>query len=99
MRAHMRKHPIEKKAAPDTEHKKSVDWRSVFGDLIEKFSESGAALRGFRLREGMTQIELAEQIGVNQANISKMEHGKRPIGKSMAKKFAVLFKTDYKNFL
>ncbi len=99
MRAHTRKHHTEKNVTAGAEHKGSVEWRSAFGDLIDKFTESGAALRGFRLREGMTQIELAEQTGVNQANISKMEHGKRSIGKSMAKKFAVLFKTDYKIFL
>ncbi len=99
MRAHTKRLPTEKNVATGAEHKGSVDWRSAFGDLIEKFSESGAALRGFRLREGMTQIELAKQTGVNQANISKMEHGKRSIGKAMAKKFAVLFETDYKIFL
>jgi DNA-binding XRE family transcriptional regulator len=76
-----------------------VDWHSTFIDLIEKFSETGAALRGFRLREGWTQAELAEKVGTNQANLSKMEHGKRPIGKTMAKKFAALFCTDYRIFL
>lgn len=99
MRAHTRKHHTEESVTINRENKSSVDWRSAFGDLIEKFTEAGAALRGFRLREGMTQTELADQIGVDQANISKMEHGKRPIGKTMAKKFAALFKTDYKTFL
>jgi DNA-binding XRE family transcriptional regulator len=82
-----------------TEKENLVDWSAAFGDLIEKFSETGATLRGFRLREGWTQTELAEKIDVNQANLSKMEHGKRPIGKIMAKKLAALFKTDYRIFL
>lgn len=99
MRAHTRKHHIEKNAVSGANENDAIDWRSAFGDLIEKFSEAGAALRGFRLREGMTQTQLALNIGCEQANISKMEQGKRPIGKSMAKKFAAFFKTDYRVFL
>lgn len=98
MQGHTRKHHT-KGVATSSESSSSVNWRSAFNDLIEKFSEAGAALRGFRLREGMTQIELAERTGIGQANISKMEHGKRPIGKTMAKKFAALFETDYRIFL
>ncbi len=75
------------------------DWRFGFSDIIDKFSEAGAALRGFRLRDRLTQVQLAEKVGINQANLSKMEHGKRPIGKAMAKKFAALFHTDYRIFL
>lgn len=83
-------------------HKKNdevVDWRSSFSDLIDKFSEAGATLCDLRMREGLTQKELAQKIGIAQANISKMEHGKRLIGKAMAKKFASFFHTDYRIFL
>ena len=99
MRAHTRKHHTEKSVVANSESYNLANWRDAFEDIIEKFSEAGAALRGFRLREGMTQNELAERIGLNQANISKMEHGTRPIGKSTAKKFAALFDTDYRIFL
>ena len=99
MRAHTRKHHIEREINHRSDEANLIDWQSAFGDLIEKFSEAGAALRGFRLREGWTQTELAKKIDVNQANLSKMEHGKRPIGKQIAKKLAALFKTDYRIFL
>jgi transcriptional regulator with XRE-family HTH domain len=33
-------------------------------------------------------------LGISQGNISHMEHGKRSIGKQIAKKLAALFKTD-----
>lgn len=99
MRAHMRKHHIEKETNIRSNDVNLIGWQSAFGDLIEKFSESGAALRGYRLREGWTQIQLAEKIDVNQANLSKMEHGKRPIGKQIAKRLATIFKTDYRIFL
>jgi DNA-binding XRE family transcriptional regulator len=95
----MRKHHIEKETNIRSNDVNLIGWQSAFGDLIEKFSESGAALRGYRLREGWTQIQLAEKIDVNQANLSKMEHGKRPIGKQIAKRLATIFKTDYRIFL
>jgi transcriptional regulator with XRE-family HTH domain len=56
-------------------------------------------LRGSRHKEGVTQKELADSLGISQHHISEMENGKRPIGKAMAKKFAEFFKTDYRLFL
>jgi DNA-binding XRE family transcriptional regulator len=99
MQAHTRKHHIEKEVVADKKSDVMVDWRSAFTDLIDKFSEAGATLRGLRMREGLTQNELAQKVGIAQANISKMEHGKRLIGKAMAKKFASFFDTDYRIFL
>lgn len=100
MRAHTRKHHTETSVSTKSETQNIlIDWRSAFDDIMKKFSEPGATLRGFRLREGWTQTALAAKVGINQANLSKMEHGKRPIGKSMAKKFASLFGTDYRLFL
>lgn len=95
----MEKHRAKEEISVDPCETTLIDWQSAFGDLIEKFSEAGATLRGFRLREGLTQTELAKKIEVNQANLSKMEHGKRPIGKLIAKRLASLFKTDYRIFL
>jgi len=99
MQAHTRKHHIEKDIIAEKKDNVMVDWRSAFTDLIDKFSEAGAALRGLRLRDGLTQKELAEKVGIAQANLSKMEHGKRLIGKAAAKKFASFFHTDYRIFL
>ena len=99
MQAHTRKHRIEKNLVADKKSDVMVDWRTAFTDLIDKFFEAGATLRGLRMREGLTQNELAQEIGIAQANISKMEHGKRLIGKAMAKKFASFFHTDYRIFL
>jgi DNA-binding XRE family transcriptional regulator len=99
MQAHTRKHHIKKEVVADKKSDVMIDWRSAFTDLIDKFSEAGATLRGLRMREGLTQNELAQKVGIAQANISKMEHGKRLIGKAMAKKFASFFHTDYRIFL
>ena len=59
----------------------------------------GHALRGLRSREGLTQKQLAEMIGVKPSHISEMENGKRSIGKNMAKRLAKALRTVYKVFL
>jgi plasmid maintenance system antidote protein VapI len=73
---------------------KSLPLEEVFQDLHQ-----GSAIRGLRLREGLTQEQLAYLLGVKRSNLSEMENGKRPIGKNMAKRLAKVLKTDYKVFL
>ncbi|MBT6121140.1 helix-turn-helix transcriptional regulator [bacterium] len=70
---------------------------SIPGD--QKYKESGFFLRQLRLRDELTQKELAEKIGLKQANISAMEKGTRAIGKQLAKKLSNVFKVHYKVFL
>lgn len=72
----------------------SVPWREVFPDY-----NSSVALQGARHRENLTQKELARLIGISQTHISEMEHGKRPIGKDMAKRLAKVLNVDYRVFL
>ena len=103
MQGHTRRHHTEKRA-PEREEKVVQkeylpDWKEIFSDLFEKYTEAGATLKGFRLREGWTQVDLAERLGVDQANLSNMERGKRPIGKEMAKRLAKIFDTDYRLFI
>ncbi|HSW72781.1 MAG TPA: helix-turn-helix transcriptional regulator [Chlamydiales bacterium] len=78
---------------------RSIPWREVFKEEIEKYSEGGLMLRGSRQKEEITQKDLADAIGISQHHISEMENGKRPIGKAMAKKFGDFFKVDYRRFL
>jgi transcriptional regulator with XRE-family HTH domain len=61
-----------------------------FGDL----PHWAIVLRGCRNREGLSQKSLGELIGITQTYISQMELGKRPIGKTFAKRFSNFFKTD-----
>jgi DNA-binding XRE family transcriptional regulator len=72
----------------------SLPLEEVFPDL-----HPGSAIRGLRLREGLTQEQLARLLGIKRTNLSEMENGKRPIGKNMAKRLAQVLKTDYKVFL
>lgn len=71
----------------------------VFADIEKKYTKAGVLLRGIRYREGLSQIEMAKKIKVAQADLSKMENGKRIIGKVIAKRIAKLFGVNYRGFL
>jgi DNA-binding XRE family transcriptional regulator len=71
----------------------------VFADLYAKTTKPATVLRGLRIRDELTQAELAKMLGTEQSNIAKMETGTRSIGKAMAKRLAEIFKTDYRVFL
>ena len=77
----------------------SIPADEVFKDVYKKYGKVGAAIRGFRARDNMTQKQLAEKLKIRQSHVSEMEHGKRTIGKAMAHKLAQLFNTDYRMFL
>lgn len=72
---------------------------SVFGDLISEYGESAVLLKGLRTRENLSQVEFAKAIEISQANLSAMENGRRPIGKTIAKRIAKEFGVDYRIFL
>lgn len=83
----------------DYEQEETVAWRDAFKDVFQQTSELATILRGARAKEGMTQKELAEALGVGQAYISQIEKGSRQINVAFAKKLAKVFNTDYKVFL
>jgi DNA-binding XRE family transcriptional regulator len=57
------------------------------------------ALRGLRVKEDITQVELAERLGISQNMISSMESGKRAITAKMARRIEQEFGVTYKAFL
>lgn len=70
-------------------------FEGMFGD-----KPAGAIhLKGLRVREGLTQTEMAEVLGITQSNLSAYENGKRGIGKKLAKKLGEIFKVNYQSFL
>jgi DNA-binding XRE family transcriptional regulator len=77
----------------------SINADELFSDINKKQSKSGALLRGLRVRENLTQSELAEKIKVTQSDISQMENGTRNIGRMIAKRIEKLFDIDYHAFL
>lgn len=75
------------------------------GERLFSFDEifpehhAGDVVRGLRLREELTQRQLAEMIAAKQHHISEIENGKRPISIEMAKRLAAALNTGYKVFL
>jgi Plasmid maintenance system antidote protein len=77
----------------------TVSLDNVFPELFDDAQRPGLVLRGLRLRDGLTQSKLAEQVGVTQSAIAGMESGARPIGKKMAQRLAKALSTDHRVFL
>ena len=71
----------------------------VFPELADNKQRPAAVLRGARYKDGLSQIELAEKLGITQGDLSKMENGKRSIGKKMAIRLGKILKIDYRIFL
>lgn len=88
-------HKTERKNPED----RTVPWRIALKGRLNKRSEPGIVLKGYRNRNGLTQDNLADVLDINQHHISEMENNKRPIGKKMAQKLAKFFHTDYRVFL
>lgn len=102
MSAHM-KTPLtdnKKKRGPYSKSD-SVPWRKVFKEDLQKRGDVGVYLMGIRLREGLTQKQLALKLGrgASQHHISEMENGKRGISKEMAKRLGEILHADYRMFL
>jgi ribosome-binding protein aMBF1 (putative translation factor) len=72
---------------------------TVFSKIENKYTKVGVLLRGARHREGLTQAEMAKKINVSQADLSKMENGKRSIGKVIAKRIEKILGVNYRYFL
>ena len=55
----------------------------------------GMILRAHRQQRGMTQMQLANAVGVVQRRISEIENGTRPIGEDLARSLAGALGTDW----
>ena len=76
-----------------------VDIGEVLPNLNDPEKLPAITFRGIRAKTGLTQKEVADRLGITQAEISKIEGGKRAIGKALAKKIQKEFKIDYRRFL
>lgn len=75
----------------------SIPWREAFPEF--KGNEAGATLAGYRHREGLTQMQLAEAVGIPQRHVSEMENGNRIIGVVNAKRLAAALHCDHRRLL
>ena len=76
-----------------------VDALDVFPALQDQQKRIGITFRSIRSKTGLTQKQIAVKLGLDQADVSKIEKGVRPIGKALAKKIEKIFKIDYRRFL
>jgi DNA-binding XRE family transcriptional regulator len=71
----------------------------LFPDLKDSKKAAGIALRGVRLRLGLTQKQMSEKTGISQGDISKIEKGERTVGKKLATRIGKALGIDYRRFL
>jgi DNA-binding transcriptional regulator YiaG len=76
-----------------------IDAGEIFPSLNDPKKLPAITFRGIRAKTGLTQAELAKRLHITQADVSKIESGKRPIGKALAKRIEKEFKIDYRRFL
>lgn len=72
---------------------------TIFSELDAQSNKAATLLRGLRSRENLSQTEFAKRIEVTQSNLSKMERGTRPIGKTLAKRISKEFGVNYRYFI
>ncbi|HEX9288979.1 MAG TPA: short-chain fatty acyl-CoA regulator family protein [Anaeromyxobacteraceae bacterium] len=58
----------------------------------------GAKLRALRRREGLTQAQLAERLGVSASYLNLIEHNRRPLPAPLLIRLVELFHLDLKQF-
>ncbi len=71
----------------------------VFPDIEDPNKRIGIIFRGIRYKNNLTQAEVAKKLNLDQSDVSKIEKGKRPIGKALAKKIEQEFGINYRRFL
>lgn len=77
----------------------NVSTEGLFAAVNKKYGCAGALLKGVRIREGLTQMQMAKKLKVTQSDISQMENGRRAVGRVMAKRIEKLFDVNYRSFL
>ena len=80
-----------------TDIEDTIDYRDAFPEFAGK--EQQVAVRAYRVREGLTQDQLARLTGIARRHISDMENGRRSVGKENARKLARALNVDYRMLL
>jgi len=80
-------------------NEETVSIYEAFPHLKDPQIRIATMFRGLRFKNNLTQKELAKRLGLDQSDVSKIEKGKRAIGKALAKKIEKEFGDDYRLFL
>ena len=86
----MKKHRVavlsEKAADDSVPIEETGFWKEMEANRI------GNLLAGARLKAGMTQAQLASELGIRQNMVSDYENGRRTYSDTMAKRFSAVLK-------
>ncbi len=78
----------------------AVDWFSTeLHESIASRKTSGRTLFAYRHRVGMTQVQLAQKLGVSKQVVCDLEKDRRPMTANTAKKLSVIFQTGLETWL
>ena len=66
---------------------------------IAAMTTPGKLVRAYRVRAGLSLVQLAEAVGTKYPNLSAIENDRRVIGLSLAKKLGAALRVDYTRFL
>jgi len=83
----------------DQTDESTVSADEIFPNTKNAEKRVGIIFRGIRFKHDLTQAEVAKKLGLDQSDISKIENGRRSIGKALAKKIEKEFGIDYRRLL
>ena len=69
----------------NTENTQSIDALEATQDIWQEMT-FGSLVRSLRLSDEITQVELAKRVGVSKQFLSDVEHDRKDVGISFAKK-------------
>lgn len=81
----------------DVSKKKTILADPVSQNLLSL--KTGHRVKKLREEHGLTQVELAEQLEIEQSNVSAIENNRRTVGIQIAQRLAKVFNLSYKIFL
>jgi ribosome-binding protein aMBF1 (putative translation factor) len=76
-----------------------ADDRVIVAEPLAKEKKVGTIIRGLRIREGLTQKQLADMVGESQAHISEYENNARKVPRSKRAAFAKALHTVASDFV
>lgn len=97
--------PLIKSAYPNAQIVEHDDYEPYHGSDLEKDlnqewkDNPGLRVNAYRYSKRLSLAKLAKAAGMSASSISAIEHGRRPLGVSVAKKLAGPLGIDYKELL
>jgi len=84
----------------EEEDEKYEEWNgSTLQREIAALTTPGKLVRAYRVRAGLSLVQLAEAVGTKYPNLSAIENDRRVIGLSLAKKLGSALNVEYTKFL